>query len=292
LEIARGELFDGFPLACMQFVLFTDNIADLSVRDACRAAKRSGYDGLDLTLRGNGHVRPENAEQGLAEADDIADQESVTIPMVETAIQDVTSPHAESIIAAVHARVRTFKLGYWRYETFGTALKQLDEARRKLEGIIRLARRYHVRPCIHVHSGPVLTNSPLIYSLLKDYSPDELGAYVDVMHMTLEGGRSGWEMTLDMIAPWVTVVGIKDFVFVPGNRDEFGQQRFQTAFVPIGDGMVPFPQFFQRLKQLRFDGIISFHAEYKKPPQPMTTPQLLDQAAKDLRFLKGVIARL
>ena len=270
----------------MQYVLFTDNIADLSVLHACRAAKAAGFDGLDLTVRPGGHVTPANALQGLAEADEIADRESVGIPMIETALQDVNSPHAEAILAAAHARARIFKLGYWRYTPFGTLLQQLDEARRKLDGLVALARRYHIRPCVHVHSGPVLSNGPLLHLLLKDHSPDDVGAYLDVMHMTLEGGRSGWEMTLDMVAPWVAVVGIKDFVFRPTERDAHGQQRFRTEFVPVGDGLVPFPEFFARLKQIRFDGLVSFHAEYKKPPRPLSTPQLLEQSAKDLQFVK------
>src|SRR5687768_16687904 len=114
----------------MQFVLFTDNISDLNIRDACRSARAAGFDGLDLTVRPGGHVLPENAERGLAEADEMADAEGATIPMIETSIQDATNVHAESIIAAAHSRTRTFKVGYWRYQPFGTLLKQLDDARR------------------------------------------------------------------------------------------------------------------------------------------------------------------
>ena len=40
----------------MKFVLFTDNLADLTVPEACAAARRAGFDGLDLTLRPGGHV--------------------------------------------------------------------------------------------------------------------------------------------------------------------------------------------------------------------------------------------
>ncbi len=140
----------------MQFVLFTDNLADLSIREACRAAKQAGFDGLDLTLRPGGHVRRESAEQGLAAAHSIADEEGVSIPMVSTGVSAADAPFAEDVIAATHRRIPSIKLGYWRYEPFGSLAKQLDEGRRKLEGIVALARRYHIRPCLHVHSGPIL----------------------------------------------------------------------------------------------------------------------------------------
>src|SRR5687768_3697047 len=151
----------------MQFVLFTDNLADLSVRAACRAAKGAGFDGLDLTLRAGGHVDPAKAQAGLAEAHAIADEEHVTIAMVSTAITDVDSPHAEAVVSAAHHRIRNFKLGYWRYEGFGNLTKQLNDARRKLERLVQLCTRYGIRPCVHIHSGPILSNGPLLYLLLK-----------------------------------------------------------------------------------------------------------------------------
>src|SRR5687768_15030082 len=109
----------------MQYVLFTDNLASLKIADACREAKRAGFDGLDLTMRPGGHVPPENAEVGLAEAKRIADAEGVTIPMVTTGVSDVDTPHAEAVFAAAaHYGARRIKLGYWKYKPFGTVLKQ------------------------------------------------------------------------------------------------------------------------------------------------------------------------
>jgi sugar phosphate isomerase/epimerase len=278
----------------MRFVLFTDNLADLSIRDACRAAKAAGFDGLDLTVRPGGHVLPENVGTGLAAAHEIAEAEDFEIPMISTAIVAADAPHAENIIAAAHDRITHFKLGYWRYEPFGSLAKQLEAARQQLRGIVQLAARYHIRPCIHIHSGPILSNGPLVYLLLKDYSPEEVGVYVDPMHMSLEGGLSGWEMTLDLIAPWVALAAVKNYLLQPTDRDSFGQQRFQVKYVPIADGVAPLPQFFRRLKSIGYDGIVSLHSEYKGGSswRRLTTPELLQQSAADLSHLKQVIARL
>ncbi|HUR57459.1 MAG TPA: sugar phosphate isomerase/epimerase [Opitutaceae bacterium] len=276
----------------MQFVLFTDNLADLSVRDACRAAKRAGFDGLDLTVRPGGHVLPKDVTTGLAQAQEIADSEGMTIPLISTNISAVDSPFAEEIITAAHYHIPNFKLGYWRYQPFGNLVAQLDQAKRKLEGIIQLCGRFHIRPCVHIHSGPILSNGPLLYLLLKDFSPADVGAYVDPMHMTLEGGLSGWEMALDLVAPWIALVGAKNFTLQPSGRDEHGQQRFEAEYVPLADGMAPLPQFFARLRQLHYDGVVSLHSEYKKRTSrraAMTTPELLEQSAVDLKYLKSLL---
>jgi sugar phosphate isomerase/epimerase len=277
----------------MQYVLFTDNLADLSIEEVCRRVKAAGFDGLDLTLRPGGHVKPERAEAGMAQARAIADDQGVTIPMVSTSVTSVEDPHAEAVFAAAaHYGARLIKLGYWRYEPFGTLARQLDETREKLQGLVELGRRYHVKPCLHAHSGRILTGAgPLLYLLLKDFKPGDVGAYVDPMHMTVEGGNAGWEMGLDLLGPWVALVGIKNFRWIATERDSRGQQRYQTQYTPLADGQAPLPEFMDYLKQLRYDGVVSLHSEYKGGSsfRRLTTDQLLVQSAEDLRYLKSLV---
>lgn len=278
----------------MRFVLFTDNLSDLSIAKACQSSKAAGFDGLDLTLRPGGHVRPENAEMGLAEAKQTAEAAGLTIPMVSTALTDIDSPHAEAVFAsAAHYGARLLKLGYWEYRPFGTLAKQVDETRAKLQGLVALGRKYHVLPCVHCHSGPLIASGgPLLYLLLKDFKPGEVGAYVDPMHMTIEGGRAGWEMGLDLLAPWIALVGVKNFRWKPDRRDRRGQQRWRWEYCPLADGMAPLPEFFDRLRSLKYDGVVSLHSEYKGESsfRRLTTPELLDQSAADLRYVKSLIA--
>jgi sugar phosphate isomerase/epimerase len=277
----------------MQFVLFTDNLADLSIADVCREVSALGFDGLDLTMRPGGHVKPENAEMGLAEARQVADAAKLSIPMATTAVKAADSPHAEEVFAAAaHYGVRKLKLGYWRYQPFGTLVKQLDEARRQLESVVKLGQKYHVLPCVHVHSGDILSNGgPATYLILKDFAPTVVGAYVDSMHMVAEGGISGWQMGLDLLAPWIALVGLKNFRFIEEGRDAKGQQRFRAQKTPLADGQAPIPEFMAHIQQLKYDGIVSLHSEYKGRGsfRTLTTPELLRQSAEDLRYLKSLL---
>jgi sugar phosphate isomerase/epimerase len=268
----------------MRFVLFTDNLNALAVPELCVEAKRLGFDGLDLTLRPGGHVLPENAEVGLAEAKRAADAEGMTIPMVTTALTDTDSPHAEAVFAAAaHYGARRLKLGYWPYEPFGTVLKQIDDCRAKLDRLATLGERYGVLPCVHCHSGPILANGgPMLYLILRGFDPARVGAYADPMHMTVEGGLSGWEMGLDLLAPWLALVGVKNFRWAQDGRDDKGQARFRPEYVPLPDGQAPLPQFVARLKELKYDGVVSVHAEYRG----LDARQLLEQAGKDLAYLR------
>jgi sugar phosphate isomerase/epimerase len=280
----------------MEFVHFTDNLADLSVAEVCRQVRAIGFDGLDLTMRPGGHVRPENAEMGLSEAKRLADAANLSIPMATTGVKSADSPHAEDVFAAAaHYGVRKLKLGYWRYQPFGTLVKQLDDARRQLESVVKLGRKYHVLPCVHMHSGDIVSNGgPATYLILKDFAPADVGAYADSMHLVAEGGVAGWQMGLDLLAPWIALVGIKNFRFVEDGRDANGQLRFRVQKTPLADGQCPMPEFMAHLALLKYDGIVSVHSEYKGRGsfRSLTTPELLAQSAEDLKYLKRVLAGL
>lgn len=277
----------------MQFVLFTDNVADLTIREACLAAKNVGFDGLDLTLRPGGHVKPEEADVGLATARRIADDCGVAIPMVSTAITDTDSPHAEAIFAAAaHYGARRLKLGYWPYRPFGTLAAQISEARARLERLASLGEKYHVLPCVHCHSGRfVASGGPLTYLVLQGFKPGEVGAYVDPMHMTIEGSNAGWELGLDLLAPWMALVGVKNFRWLQSERDKKGQLRYRWEYTPLADGQAPLPEFMAYLKELKYDGIVSLHSEYKGETsfRKLSTPELLEQSARDLEYLKSLL---
>ena len=104
--------------------------------------------------------------------------------------------------------------------------------------------------------------------------------------MAVEGGLAGWEMGLDLLAPWVALVGVKNFRWEPAGRDERTGQRGssrRTSRWPTG--CAPLPEFFAYLKKpVGYDGVVSVHAEYKG----MNPRQLLEQAGRDVEYLRRV----
>ena len=172
------------------------------------------------------------------------------------------------------------------YSPFGTALQQLDDARKKLERIVKLAEKYHVLPCIHCHSGRMVANGGVtVYLLLKDFRPDQAGAYVDPMHMTVEGGLAGWEIGLDLLGPWVSLVGVKNFRWKETGKDATGRPTFSVDYVPVAEGQADLPAFMGYLEQLKYDGVVSVHAEYRGK----TERELLTLATEDLAYLRKLV---
>ncbi len=59
----------------------------------------------------------------------------------------------------------------------------------------------------------------------------------------------------------------------------------------MGEGQAPLPEFFGYLKRLAYDEVISLHSEYKGETsfRRLGTPELLEQSAADLRFVKALV---
>jgi sugar phosphate isomerase/epimerase len=273
----------------MKFAAFTKSFQDRSIAEVCEIFLKLGLDGLDLTVRPGGHIDPANVAKELPLAVNAAHERSLRIFFLTTGITDV-DPAAEALIAAAGKYgIDRIKLGYYPYQPFGTLARQLDDVRRRIAKVAALGKRHGVRPCIHIHSGAYIpSHGTLLFELIKDFAPDEIGAYVDPFHMTAEGGIEGWRQGLDLLAPWVSLVAIKNFAWERGDRDAFGQQRWLTKAVPLSEGVAPLPDFVASLKKLSYDGVYSLHSEYKGKHsfQDLDTEGCIAQTAEDLKFFR------
>jgi sugar phosphate isomerase/epimerase len=277
----------------MQLVMFSKHLGPLSVLQAGETVKRLGFDGLDLTVRPGGHVLPENVRTGLPDAARQLKELGLGIPMITTGITGAEEPHAEAIMAtAASLGIRNLKLGYWTYKPFGQLRAQLDTARKAMDGLEVLARKHDVRACIHVHSGNYLSaEAGNIHLLLKDRDPHHAGAYLDTGHMTLEGGAGGWMQGIDLLQDFISMLAVKSFGPF-SHRDPATQQlTWEHKIVPLREGTVRWREFFTCLKQLGWDGVVTFHSEYqgKGSFRDLTVEELVEQTREDLAYLRPII---
>jgi sugar phosphate isomerase/epimerase len=99
-------------------------------------------------------------------------------------------------------------------------------------------------------------------------------------------------MGLDLVAPWLALVGVKNFRWLPAARDARGQSRWRWEYCPLADGQAPLPEFVDILRRLKYDGVVSLHSEYKGETsfRRMDTQEVLAQSSADLQYFKSLIA--
>ena len=277
----------------MEWIMFTKHLQEYSVDRAADVVKGLGLDGLDLTVRPGGHIEPPDAEDVLPGVFEAVKAKGMSVPLLTTGITSAEDPFARSIFRlAAEGGVKYIKLGYWRYKGFGHMARQIDEVKTVLDGIERLARESGVAAALHTHSGNYMTSSgPVVADLLKDRDPSVLVAYVDPRHLFAEGGLSGWRISLDLLAPWIRLVAVKDMLWLPQTDRELGKMRWVTKNCPLNMGVVAWPEVFDCIWRTGFDGVVSIHSEYQGPGSwsDLTAEQLIRQTRADLAYLWDAI---
>jgi sugar phosphate isomerase/epimerase len=278
----------------VRYVMFTKHLMPLSIEEAGHRVAEIGFEGLDLTLRPGGHIAPENAAD-LAGAAKAVRAMGLDVPMITTNVTAADEPYAGDIFrAAAAADVRQIKLGYWAYRGFGQIQAQLDETRRKLDGLEALAGECGVQANVHIHCDDVMSaDAAIVYLLLQGRDRTRVGAYVDPGHMTVEGGGSGWRMGLDLLSPWVNLVAVKSMAWTHQYDPALAQERWDWQQVPLRQGLVPWPEVFRYLHQIGYDGVVSLHSEYQgsRSWRDLSLEELLAQSAEDLAYVKYTVAR-
>jgi len=273
----------------VQIVMFSKMLGSLPLDQAGGIIADLGFEGVDLTVRPQGHVLPENVASDLPRAQETLARYGLPVAMITTALTDADDPHAEAIFkTAAQCGIGYLKLGYWPYAGFGQIRRQIAAVRQALAGLERLARAYGVRACLHTHSGDMLSAlAPVVATLLDGFDARTLGAYVDPGHMTVEGGVSGWKQGLDLLGDYVALVGVKSFGwFQEGGAGD--ERHWREKLVPLSAGTVRWAEVFSLLRVLGFDGIVSVHSEYQGPHswRDLSLSELVAQTRADLTYLR------
>jgi sugar phosphate isomerase/epimerase len=272
------------------YMVFSKHLAGIPLEVAAQRLRWFGVDALDLTVRTRGHVEPSEAQEGLPRAHDLLARHGARIGMITTNITDVADPATPAILRTAAALgIRYLRLGYWDYAGFGTLKQQRQEVVQKVKDLAAMCADLKLTAGFHNHSDAYFGASLWdIEHVIRDTPPRAMGLYLDPAHATIEGGSAGWEQGMDLLADRIVMLAVKDFRWVEGRHRYAGGRRHSVEFCPLADGNTPWPQVLQRLRQVGFDGAISFHSEYQGPHSfaDLTVDQVIDQTKRDVELFR------
>lgn len=273
------------PPLLQRICLFTDHLDDYdySYAEVAGMLKQLGIAGPDLTVRGGGLVLPERAAEDLPRAAAAFKAAGLSIPMISTNLT-VGDATARAILGtAGKLGVRHFKLGYYHYHDPAAWRARLEEVRHELIPLLQLAESFGLTGGIHNHAGATVGGAIWdTAELLPALGVKNVGFYFDPSHATIEGGNHAWKLNFHRAAERLKMVALKDFVW-----EKTGGQ-WRTRWVPLGEGMVRWPEFFRMLAKTGFSGPVSLHIEYD--PGGATKAARFENsfaaAARDLAFVR------
>jgi sugar phosphate isomerase/epimerase len=280
----------------MKIAIFSKHLEFLEGDDLATGAKEIGVDGIDLAVRKGGHIEPERVRQDLPALVGIIRQHGLEVPMLTTDIVDADTPHAEDVLAAMtDLGIHNYRWGGFVWSDGPPITKQIDEFKPRVARLAALNAKYQASAMYHTHSGAGLVGASIwdIREILNGFDPKLVGVNYDAGHATIEGGLAGWIESFRITGEFLRGIAVKDFIWA---KDASG--KWQVQWMPLGQGMVRFPEFFGMVRDARFAGPLQLHFEYslggaesgKKTGLTMSRAEIFAAMKRDVMQLRSYLA--
>ena len=280
------------PDKIQEICVFSKHLQFLEYEEMAETAAEIGFDGVDLTVRPEGHVLPENVEKDLPKAINAVENAGLKVPMITTAITDPGDFESQMVLgSAANKGVKIYRMGYMKYDFDKGIEKTLSDSKRLIEKLVKSNEFFNIVGNYQNHEGINIGAAIWdLWTLFRNQDPDWIGSQYDIRHNIVEGGRS-WPVDLRLIYPYIHSLVIKDFKWGQVNG------KWEVINTPVGEGMVDFPAFLKLVKELGIGGPVSMHFEYpltEKPLEEMDPKQAKEQVMeamkKDLAMLKKYLS--
>lgn len=275
----------------MQICIFSKQLQWMNYKDMANAVAEMGFDGIDLTVRADGHVLPERVENDLPKAVEAANKAGIKIMMISTDINDADESKTERIIkTAVAHDIHYYRTNGINYQKDLDIPANIEIIRKKFAGIARINKQYGIHSDYLNHSGQGFGASIWdLWLTIKDLDPRFIGSQYDIKHSTIAGPYS-WPICFNLIHDYVKTIVIRDFTWKKNGAS------WEVEPVPIGQGIVDFKKYFRLVKQYQVRGPISVMCDYElggaeNGARSLTIPgkNVLDAMKKDLQSLKRIL---
>jgi L-ribulose-5-phosphate 3-epimerase len=277
--------------------IFSKHLQWLDYKEMAEVVAEIGFDGLDLTVRPQGHVLPERVEEDLPKAVEAVNKVGKKVYMLTTAITNADDPLTEKILkTASSLGVHHYRMGYGHYDETRSVEENISSIQVNLARLAKLNEKYSVSGEYQNHSGVAKEGiyfGAAIWDLaevLKKINSKWLGSQYDIYHATIEGANT-WPIGMRLISPYIMSIDVKDFFWLKKDG------KWISETVPLGEGMVAFKRYFGLIKQYGINVPVSLHYEYPlggaengATELTMKRDDVISIMKKDLTILKKYLA--
>ncbi|MEP6595706.1 MAG: sugar phosphate isomerase/epimerase family protein [Ginsengibacter sp.] len=251
------SMFHNAPADRLKVHVFSKHLQFLNYHDMAEAVAEMKFDGIDLTVRPDGHVKPERVEGDLPTAAEAMRKVGLAPSMMVTAVQDADNSTDKKLLeVAAKLGYRYYRMNWYAYPEGKSMPESLQYYAQKIKALGALNKKLGLTGCYQNHSG-ILVGSSIwdLWELMKEANKQYMGIQYDIRHATVEGGLS-WQNGLRLVQSEIKTIAIKDFKWENKNG------KWEAQDTPLGEGMVDFKTYFKLLKQYQINVPVSLHFEY------------------------------
>ena len=288
-SVSKNSQTDFTEKKGLNLSIFSKHLKFLDYNSMCEAVAEMGFDGIDLTLRPNGHVLPERVEDDLPKVTEAMKAFKLEPNMICSSVKDGNNPVDLKVLEVASALgYKYYRPDLLKYTEDKTVLQVVKDAKTYFSALETLNKKVGISGS-YINLPGQFYGSAIwdLHSGLKGLNPKYIGSQYDITHASIEGGTN-WDIGFKLIAPHINTLVIKDYKWTKKN----GQWNFE--YVPLGEGMVDFKCYFTLLKDHNINIPISIHTEYdlggaeKGETPTIAHKELFNRIKKDVVFVRGL----
>ena len=145
------------PVAGMKISVFSKTLHWMTDYETlANTVAEMGFDGIDLTVRPEGHVLPEKVEIDLPKAVQAAKKANISIPMMVTNILQADAL-AEVVLKTASAQnIKHYRMGWYKYDMKKDIVGQVDTFTQQMKEVNELNKKYKLSGEYQNHGGQYL----------------------------------------------------------------------------------------------------------------------------------------
>jgi len=255
--LAQKQSFTDSEQSERRIYIFSKHLQWLDYEKMAESARSTGFDGVDLTVRPNGHVSPENVREDLPKAIKAIRKNGLLADRMTTAITSANDPLTLDILeTASKLGITNYRMGWFEYEPSISIQENIERCKNELVKLAVLNKKYGLKAAYQNHAGEMVGGPVWDISLmLEGVDPEYVGIRYDIRHATVEGGLA-WPVGMKFLAGRINSFDVKDFIW----KESDG--KWTPYNVQLGDGMVDFDRYFQIIREYKIQGDFTLHLEY------------------------------
>lgn len=230
------------------------------LESAARVLAEIGYHGVEWRVHEEFHISPTEVEKRAKSVGELCSNLGLELPALAPYIGIDQPDQIEPIFRGAQVmgcpRVRVTAPEYDRTTPYP---QLLDQARRNLDQVEKLAQTYGVRAQLELHMGNIMPSASLGKRLVENRDPEAIGVIFDPGNMVVEG-MENWRLGLELLGEHLSHVHVKNAGWYP---KEDGKWQFQWA--PLMAGIVDWAQVVEDLKSVGYQGYLSLEDFHDVP---------------------------
>lgn len=213
-------------------VFFEKPVQSLSYDEIGENLAAMGAQGIEASIRRNGHIKPENAAREVPGMIKSLAKAGLHTVIATTDVVEATAANSDFLNVLKDNGITCYRLGSYRYDNRRNPMDQVAGIREKIVKLAELNESLGMQGIYQLHSGSSHVGSLVwdIVGILKGVDPDALGLAYDLRHTRNDTGSS-WKQAAAIARKHIRSIFIKDAKWA-------GERTNQRLNVPLDTGFV------------------------------------------------------